>query len=63
MSSVSSYQPYKNHFTLNILPAYLVTYQGTADYSIYDTVFVEKTKQHPNEKSMEEYLLKALEKF
>jgi len=63
MSSVSSYQPYKNYFTLNILPAYMVTYQGVADYSIYDTVYIEKTKLHSNVKSMEEYLLKAFEKF
>lgn len=63
MSSVKSSQPYAKKFTLNQLPSYMVTYNGNAVYSIYDTVFVEKVKELPNIRSMEAYLLSALKKF
>jgi hypothetical protein len=62
MSSVKSSHPYSKRFVLNQLPAYIVTNSGTPIYSIYDTIFVEKTKPKPDIKSMEAYLLIAIEK-
>lgn len=63
MSSIKSSHPYKNLFELNQLPTYIVTNSGLPVYSIYDTIFVEKTQEKPNIKSMEEYLLIAIQKL
>jgi hypothetical protein len=63
MSSVSSSHPYKARFELNQLPSYIIITSGVPVYSIYDTIFVEKTKEKPNVKSMEAYLLSAIEKL
>ncbi len=63
MSSIRSSHPYAKQFVLNQLPAYMITNSGTAVYSVYDTIFVEKTKEKPNVKSMEAYLLLGIEKL
>jgi hypothetical protein len=63
MSSINSAHPYTSRFELNQLPSYFVTQSGVAVYSIYDTIFVEKAKEKPSIKTMEEYLLKAVEKL